>query len=161
MACESGEGTPCFSSNLRSGGGRRGRKIVIAIAAIVLAVGHHRGDLVAGRQLLPRLGLVVAPVHGAVGANTTYFLVAQVTPTLAPLAASQSEVAWSPQATQVPFNHTGANPTLPATSSTMALPFGKAPFKTRSGATSGSNDVRSAWLDGGREVDKPQLSGRR
>lgn len=72
------------------------------------------------------------------GTNTTYFLVAQVTPTLAPLAASQSEVAWSLQATQVPFNFTGANPTLPATSSTTALPFGKAPFKTRSGATSGS-----------------------
>jgi hypothetical protein len=70
------------------------------------------------------------------GTNTTYFLVAQITPTLTPLAPSQSEVAWSLQATQVPFNHTGANPTLPVT--TTALPFGKAPFKTRSGAASGS-----------------------
>ena len=62
----------------------------------------------------------------------TYFLVAQVTPTLTPLAGNISEVSWSLQATAVPFDATGANPPFPAGTSSTALPFGKAPFKVMS-----------------------------
>jgi hypothetical protein len=66
------------------------------------------------------------------GTSATYFLVAQVTATLVPLAPSTSEVSWSLQATAVPFDATGANPPFPADTSTTALPFGKAPFKVMS-----------------------------
>jgi S-layer homology domain len=62
----------------------------------------------------------------------TYFLVAQVTPTLVPLAPNTSEVSWSLQATTVPFDAAGANPPFPADTSSTALPFGKAPLKVMS-----------------------------
>lgn len=66
------------------------------------------------------------------GTTATYFLVAQISPTLAPLALSVSEVSWSLQATAVPFNATGENPTFPVPGTSTALPFGTAPFKPRS-----------------------------
>jgi S-layer homology domain len=96
------------------------------------------------------IGAVVSPddgyVRGALswshlftaqsGTLATYFLVVQITPTTTPLAAFTSEVTWSLQATDVPFNATGENPPFPVSAtSTNALPFGKAPFKVISHAT--------------------------
>ena len=60
-----------------------------------------------------------------------------MTPTITPLAAFTSEVTWSLQATDVPFNATGENPPFPVSAtSAKSLPFGKAPFKVMSHATS-------------------------
>jgi hypothetical protein len=60
-----------------------------------------------------------------------------MTPTITPLAAFTSEVTWSLQATDVPFNATGENPPFPvSTTSAKSLPFGKAAFKVMSHATS-------------------------
>jgi S-layer homology domain len=96
------------------------------------------------------IGAVVSPDDGFVrgsaswshlftaqsGTVATYFLVVQITPTVTPLAAFTSEVTWSLQATDVPFNATGENPTFPASAtSATSLPFGRAPFKVMSHAT--------------------------